>query len=224
MFDLFALFIFTLLGALKSESYPEKLSLEEEEYYLNLHKQKDKNARAKLIEHNLRLVAHIVKKYENTKEDKDDLLSIGIIGLIKAVDTFNFDAKNKLATYAARCIENEILMHLRSSKNRQNVTWLYTSIKDDSDGNKITLMDVIKDESPAIETKMLLDESLSKLKKAFHVLNDRELEIIEKRYGINNTVIMTQKEIAKELRISRSYVSRIEKRALMKLYLEMVNK
>ncbi len=224
LFDLFTLFIFPLLGALKSSSYPEKLEAEEENYYLNLHKKGDKNARAKLIEHNLRLVAHIIKKYENTKEEKDDLLSIGIIGLIKAVDTYNFDLNSKLATYAARCIENEILMHLRSNKNKQNVSWLYSSIGNDKDGNKITLMDIVKDETPLEENKMILDESIKNLKDSFKVLTKRELEIIEKRYGINNQEIKTQKEIAKEYKISRSYVSRIEKRALMKLYIEMNNK
>lgn len=222
MFDFFSFFIFPFLGALKSESYPDKLSQEDEEKYLLLFKNGNNDARNKLIEHNLRLVAHIVKKYENTKEDKDDLLSIGIIGLIKAVDTYNFDAPNKLGTYAARCIENEILMHLRSNKNRQNLSWLFSSIGCDKDGNDLTLMDVVKDLSDPIEDKMIHNESILKLRNALKVLNNRELEIISKRYGLDSSKPKTQKEIANELNISRSYVSRIEKRALMKLYLELL--
>lgn len=222
MFDIFSFLLFPFLGALKSESYPEKLTAEEEINYLTLFKNGSNKARNKLIEHNLRLVAHIVKKYENTKEDKDDLLSIGVIGLIKAVDSFNFNATNKLGTYAARCIENEILMHLRNTKNKNNNSYLLSSIGSDKDGNELLLMDVIKDESKPLEESLVLNESLEKLQKALEILNDREKDIISKRYGINNHKTMTQKEIAKEMKISRSYVSRIEKRALMKLYLELL--
>ena len=221
MFNLLSLFIFPFFGTIKSESYPPALSTDEEKRYIDLMEQGDENARNKLIEHNLRLVAHIAKKYENTFEDKDDILSIGIIGLIKAVDSFNYNAKNKLATYAAKCIENEILMHFRSNKNKRNFTWLSTPIGLDKDGNEIELMDVVKDESIPVEEQMIIDESHKKLYTALKLLNTRELDIISRRYGLLGKKVETQKDIAKGMKISRSYVSRIEKRALMKLYLAM---
>jgi len=180
-------------------------------------------ARNKLIEHNLRLVAHIAKKYENTFEDKDDILSIGIIGLIKAVDSFNVKATNKLATYAAKCIENEILMHLRSNKNKRNYTWLSTPIGLDKDGNEIELMDVVKDPGKIVDEEMIEEEKFEKLYNSMKLLNPRELDVISKRYGLFGKQIETQKDIAKKMKISRSYVSRIEKRALMKLYLAMLD-
>lgn len=222
MLDLFLFLLFPFLGSLKSESYPEKLSPEDEEKYLKAFQNNDQEARAKLIEHNLRLVAHIVKKYENTSDERDDLLSIGIIGLIKGVDTFNHNANNKLATYAARCIENEILMHIRSNKNKKNVGSLNSSIGLDKDGNDIKLIDIVKDESVGVLDSLILDESISKLNKALKLLSKREYEIISRRYGINQQSAETQKEIAQKMKISRSYVSRIEKRALMKLYLELL--
>ena len=221
LFDLLSMFMFPFFGTIKSESYPPALSTEEEKEYIDLMEQGDKNARNKLIEHNLRLVAHIAKKYENTFEDKDDILSIGIFGLIKAVDSFNYNAKNKLATYAAKCIENEILMHLRSNKNKRNYTWLSTPIGLDKDGNEIELMDIVKDEGMPIEEQMIVDETHKKLYEAIKLLNPRELDIISRRYGLFNKPVETQKDIAKNMRISRSYVSRIEKRALMKLYLSI---
>ena len=223
MFDFLSFLIFPFFGALKSESYPEKLTEEEEYKYLSLLKQKDKNARNKLIEHNLRLVAHIVKKLDYTNDDRDDLLSIGIIGLIKAVDTFNFDATNKLATYASKCIENEILMYFRSNKNQYKTSYLNAPVGIDKEGQEIYLIDIIKDENENIEKKAILHKSKENLFKSLHVLNKRELSIIEMRYGINNTPIKTQKEIANLYRISRSYVSRIEKRALMKLYRQLIS-
>ena len=215
--------IFPFFGALKSESYPDKLSVEDEVKYLSLHKEGDKYARNKLIEHNLRLVAHIVKKYENVAEEKDDLLSIGIIGLIKAVDTFNHSANNKLATYAARCIENEVLMQLRSNKNRKNLCYLNSAVSTDREGNEISLVDIIRDENESTLDSIIREESIDKLRTALSILNERELDVIERRYGINNRPFETQKEIASKLNISRSYVSRIEKRALMKLYLELLD-
>lgn len=214
--------IFPFFGAIKSESYPPKLTEEEEKYYLELWQKKDKNARSKLIEHNLRLVAHIAKKYENTSEEKDDILSIGIIGLIKAVDTYHYDSNNKLATYAARCIENEILMALRSNKNKRKYLYLQSPIGVDKDGNEIELLDVIKDQTPDVLETMIKDNEISDLRNALKTLTDRELEIIEKRYGLSGAKAQTQKEIAKEMSISRSYVSRIEKRALMKLYFALI--
>ena len=221
MFDLLMLFIFPFFGTIKSESYPPALTAEEEKEYILLMENGDINARNKLIEHNLRLVAHIAKKYENTFEDKDDILSIGIIGLIKAVDSYNFNAKNKLATYAAKCIENEILMHFRSNKNKRNYTSLQTPIGLDKDGNEIELLDIVKDESIIVDEQMVIDEQHKKLHQSLKLLNERELDIISRRYGLYNKKIETQKDIAKAMKISRSYVSRIEKRALMKLYLAM---
>ena len=210
-----------LLGAINSQSFPEVLSPEEEEKYLNAWKNKDLNARNMLIEHNLRLVAHIVKKYENTKEDKDDLLSIGSFGLIKAVDTYNFNNNTKLATYAARCIENEILMHLRSNKKYKDTASLYAPIGEDKEGNEIKLCDIIEDTTPSALTTLIKDEQIKAMNEALKTLNERELDIISRRFGLNGHLVETQKEIAKSMNISRSYVSRIEKRALTKLYLHL---
>ena len=219
--NFFNIFLFPFLGNLKSESYPDKLSSEDEERYLNNFKNGSREARDKLILHNLRLVAHIVKKYESTNESKDDLLSIGAIGLIKGVDTYKFDNNNKISTYLARCIENEILMHLRSNKNKNNNLCLNQELKNEKDGNEIKLIDLISDDSKPILDKLIEEEKIKALNKALRVLDDFELDIISRRYGINGRKLETQKEIAKSIGISRSYVSRIEKRALMKLFLEL---
>ena len=219
MFNLLTFLLLPLLGSINSQSFPEVLSEEEENHYLSLWQKKDMEARNKLIEHNLRLVAHIIKKFESTHEDKDDLLSIGCFGLIKAVDTYNFKSGTKLATYAARCIENEILMHLRSSKKYKDTSSLYTPIGEDKEGNEIRLCDIIEDPSPSISDTIILEEHNKVLNNALKILNERELDIISRRFGLNEHFIETQKEIAKSLKISRSYVSRIEKRALTKLYL-----
>ena len=208
-----------MLGSISSESYPEILSLEEEKKYLEAWAKKDEDARKILIEHNLRLVAHIVKKFENTKEDKDDLLSIGAFGLIKAVDSYNINSNTRLATYASRCIENEILMHLRKIKSQKQITWLSSPIGTDKEGNEITLSDIIIDESPTHTEKIIKDEKTKKIRESLKILNDRELEIINARFGFNNHPVETQKEISERLNISRSYVSRIEKRALSKIYI-----
>lgn len=221
MINLLLLLMFPLLGSINSESYPNVLSPEEEEKYLNLWKNKDYEARNILIEHNLRLVAHIVKKFENTKEDKDDLLSIGAFGLIKAVDTYNFDSPTKLATYASKCIENEILMYLRTTKKRKQTTSLSTPIGQDKDGNEIKLSDVLEDESPTQIERLITEEHKKRLMEALKILDERELDIISRRFGLSNYEPTTQREIAKTLNISRSYVSRIEKRALTKLYLHL---
>ncbi|MCI6013478.1 MAG: RNA polymerase sporulation sigma factor SigK [Coprobacillus sp.] len=215
--------ILPLLGSIASNSFPEVLSPEEEKLYLEKFKNGDSEARNALIEHNLRLVAHIVKKFENTKEDKDDLLSIGSMGLIKAIDTYNFDNNAKLSTYASRCIENEILMHLRQIKNQKQTTCLYAKIGEDKEGNEIHLSDVIEDPSIPISIKLENEETIREIKESLKQLSDREYTIIKYRYGLDNTLPMTQRELAKYLNISRSYVSRIEKRALTKLYLEIKN-
>lgn len=221
IFSLLSLFFLPLLGSINSQSFPEVLSPEEEQKYLIRLQNKDLEARNILIEHNLRLVAHIVKKFDNTRIDKDDLLSIGAYGLIKAVDSYNFNSTTKLSTYASRCIENEILMYLRSNKKHKDVTSLYSSIGEDKEGNEIRLCDVIEDSSPIPSKKIVYDEHSKRLKQALSILNDRELDIISRRFGLNGMTIETQKEIAKSLNISRSYVSRIEKRALTKLYLQL---
>ncbi len=221
IFSLLSLFFLPLLGSINSQSFPDVLSAEEEKKYLIRLQNKDLEARNVLIEHNLRLVAHIVKKFENTKIDKDDLLSIGAYGLIKAVDTYNFSNSTKLSTYASRCIENEILMYLRSNKKHKDVTSLYASIGEDKEGNEIHLCDIIEDTSPIPSEQIIYDEHTKRLKQALSVLNERELDIISRRFGLNGMMVETQKEIAKSLNISRSYVSRIEKRALTKLYLQL---
>lgn len=219
MFGLFSLLLVPLIGAINSGSFPDVLTPDEELELLERLKLNDLDARNKLIEHNLRLVAHIVKKFENAKEDKDDLLSIGAFGLIKAVDSFKIESGAKLATYASRCIENEILMHLRSNKKRKDVTSLYTPIGEDKEGNEIRLCDIIEDPTPLYSSTLIKEEYETKLKAALKILDERELDILSRRFGLNDTFIETQKEIAKSLKISRSYVSRIEKRALTKIYL-----
>ena len=181
----------------------------------------DKNARNKLIEHNLRLVAHIVKKYDN-KSETDDLISIGTIGLIKGIDSFSYKNGARLTTYCARCIENEILMNYRNNKkNNKNVS-INEAIGFDKDGNEITLLDILKTPDPDFAMNIHKNNNIKLLKKYFNVLNEREKNIIIKRYGLNNQDEITQKEIAKELNISRSYVSRIEKRALTKMLREFI--
>lgn len=223
MFGLLSFLILPLVGAINQESFPEVLSSEEEHLLLVKAANGDLASRNLLIEHNLRLVAHIVKKYENTKENKDDLLSIGSFGLIKAVDTYKLSSGTKLATYASRCIENEILMHLRSIKKNKDTTSLYTPIGEDKEGNEIRLCDIIEDPSDLISTQLIEDEYYRLLKTALEVLDERELDVISRRYGLNDYPIQTQKEIASTLNISRSYVSRIEKRALTKIYLFLKN-
>lgn len=211
-------FLLPIIGAIKSESYPRKLTAEEErDYLLQYATTKDMNARNKLIEHNLRLVAHIAKKYENTMEDKDDILSIGILGLMKAVDSYQISANNKLATYAARCIENEILMTLRANKNKRNIIHLQSPISTDKDGNEMELLDFIEDKNTDLYKSYENRKIQENLDKALKTLSTREYDIISRRYGLTREA-QTQKEIAQELKISRSYVSRIEKRALLKLY------
>ena len=198
-----------------SGSFPPALSSKKETELLILKENGDENARNKLIEHNLRLVAHVVKKYY-TDDDQDDLISIGTIGLIKAVNTFKSDKKIRLATYAARCIENEILMHFRNNKKYAQDVHISDPIDTDKNGNALTLIDIIADEGnieEEIETKIRIQRLNDILYKA---LNKRELEIIKMRYGIG-TKELTQREIAKKLGISRSYVSRIETAALLKL-------
>lgn len=202
--------------------FPDPLSKEEEEECIKKASLGDKEARNKLIEHNLRLVAHIVKKYDHKVGDADDLISIGTIGLIKGVDSYSFKHKTRLTTYCARCIENEILMHFRSDKkNNKNIS-IDEPVGFDKEGNVITFLDVLKTPKPDFALDIHLQNNLNSLKKYFKVLTPREKNIITKRYGLDGNDEITQKEIASELGISRSYVSRIEKRALTKILKEFI--
>ena len=214
--------LFFMTGNYSNTVFLEPLSKEEEEKQINLMINGDNNARNKLIEHNLRLVAHIVKKFETKKTSTDDLISIGTIGLIKGIDSYKNSLDTRITTYAARCIENEILMYFRSNKKYQNIISLDDTIGYDKDGNQISLIDLLKDDNKPLEEQVNLKENIYLLNKYLNKLNNREKEIIIKRYGLFNTKDMTQKEIAKELKISRSYVSRIEKRALTKIIREFI--
>jgi RNA polymerase sporulation-specific sigma factor len=208
-------------GSYSNNAFPDPLPKEEEDKQIELLLQKDINARNTLIEHNLRLVSHIAKKY-NSKYENDDLISIGIIGLIKGIDSFSKDKGTKLTTYAAKCIENEILMHFRNEKKNMNNISLEEKIGFDKDGNEIELIDVIKTPDQDYIEKINFKDNLLSLLKYINILTAREKTIIFKRYGLFNHKELTQKEIAKELNISRSYVSRIEKRALTKLLREFI--
>lgn len=201
--------------------FDSPLSKEDEQMYIERHLKGDKDARNKLIEHNLRLVAHIVKKYES-RGNTDDLISIGTIGLIKGIDSYRPQKKVKLTTYAAKCAENEILMYFRSNKKYNNNISLNDVIGHDKDGGDITLIDVLKEETESPIKTIEYNDNIAHLSKYLTVLNKRELEIIKMRYGLLNTSEKTQKEIAKKLGISRSYVSRIEKRALIKMLREFI--
>lgn len=209
------------VGFIKGDIYPEPLNKEDEDKYIeDLLTKNDSYAREQLIEHNLRLVAHIAKKYESKNDLLEDLISIGIIGLIKAVDSFSNEKGVKLATYSAKCIENEILMHLRSNKKNSKNVSLFDAIGEDKDGSIITLMDVVPSSSLPIDLQLDRKNKISKLISYLPKLDERELEIISLRYGLGNNEELTQKEVAKKFNISRSYVSRIEKRALTKLLQE----
>lgn len=209
-------------AAYSNNVFPEPLSNKEEQELLDKIKNNDKLARDKLIEHNLRLVAHIVKKYDNKSEDTDDLISIGTIGLIKGIDSFNNNHSTKLTTYIAKCIENEILMYYRTNKHNNRNISLNEPIGYDKEGDEITLIDILKTPNPDFAIDIHNQNNIKLLDKYYNVLNKREKEIITKRYGLNNNDILTQKEIAKEFKISRSYVSRIEKRALTKMLKEYI--
>lgn len=208
----------------KNHAFPQPLPPEEEAKYIKLMQDGDADARNKLIEHNLRLVAHIVKKFENTGEDMEDLISIGTIGLIKGIESFSVKKGTKLATYAARCIENEILMHLRALKKVKKDVSLHDPIGQDKEGNEISLIDILEAENTDVIEYIQLNMEIDKLKDYLTILTNREKEVIVYRYGLNDYKELTQREIAKKLNISRSYVSRIEKRALMKVFHEYFRK
>ncbi len=214
------LFFFT--GSYSNNLFPDPLSNQEEEECILKMKNGDKEARNKLIEHNLRLVAHIVKKFEHDANIQDDLISIGTIGLIKGIDTYSNNKNVKLTTYCARCIQNEILMYYRSNNKYNKNISINDSIGYDKDGNEITIVDILKSDKPDFALDLYQKENVKLLSEYIKVLNRREKEIITYRYGLNNNDELTQKEIAKKLHISRSYVSRIEKRALTKMLREFI--
>ncbi|PKR79071.1 RNA polymerase sporulation sigma factor SigK [Halalkalibacillus sediminis] len=221
IFKLITLFfhnMYFFASYVKGHAFPQPLSKEDEKKYLLRWQDGDLEARNKLIEHNLRLVAHIAKKYENNKEEQEDLISIGTIGLIKGVESYSMDKGTKLATYVARCIDNEILMFLRSSKKSNKDISLQDPIGHDKEGNEISLMDILKSDQPDLVEKIQTSMEIEKIFQYIHLLDEREKEVIAKRYGLNQMKEYTQREIAQELEISRSYVSRIEKRALMKMF------
>ncbi|MGI6094949.1 MAG: RNA polymerase sporulation sigma factor SigK [Lachnospiraceae bacterium] len=200
------------------QTFLKPLTADEEKYYLGQYQKGDLEAKNILIERNLRLVAHIVKKYQGVEEELDDLISIGTIGLIKAIHTFDANKANRLSTYAARCIDNELLMMLRSKKKISREVSLYDPIGTDKEGNEINLLDVIE-AAPVDATEIyILKEDVKKLSRLLQtVLTPRELEVITLRYGLFGEEELTQREIGAKLKISRSYVSRIEKNALLKL-------
>jgi len=205
-----------------TNSFPQPLTPEEEIKYLEAYRNGDEEAKNILIERNLRLVAHIVKKYSSFTKDIDDLISIGTLGLIKAITTFDTDKGTKLATYAARCIENEILMTIRNVRKTRNEVFLQEPIGVDKEGNEISLMDILGTDGDSIinevDNRIQIKKLMNRMKNS---LKDREKLVLELRYGLLNGVTKTQMEIAKALGISRSYVSRIEKKALNKLAKEL---
>ena len=213
---------FFVTGSYSNGVFLEPLSAEEEAKYLELKMLGDNDARNKLIEHNLRLVAHIVKKFDVNKTDQDDLISIGTIGLIKGVDTFSPKKNVKLTTYCARCIENEILMYFRSNNKFSKNISINDTIGYDKDGNLIAIQDILRTPKEDFIEDITLKDNIKLLGKYIKVLTPREKEILVKRYGLFDNDPLTQKEIAKSMSISRSYVSRIEKRALTKILREFI--
>ncbi len=209
--------IFFFTGAVDGSSYPKPLSREEEEKYLKLAREGDLQAKEMLIKHNMRLVAHIVKKYTGAAET-DDMISVGSLGLIKAINTYEEGHGTRLATYTARCIENEILMLIRAGKKHKGNMSLSDPVGTDKDGNELTLMDLLYEKEDkvfgSVEQRIMQEKFLSAIGK---LLNERELEIICMRYALTGNAPLAQREVAQKLKISRSYVSRIEKRALEKL-------
>jgi len=209
--------ILLLVSYITSNTFPQPLSESEEAFYLNELRRGNENARQVLIERNLRLVAHIVKKFDSTGEEIDDLISIGTIGLIKAINTFNPGKGVRLATYASRCIENEILMHLRQLKKVKSEVYIYDPIGVDKEGNEITLIDILGTHPDIVSETVENRLEQRRLQEKVRLLTVREKKVLELRFGLADGLRKTQREIAKSLGISRSYVSRIEKRAIGKL-------
>ena len=204
------------------QSFPQPLSAAQETVYLRQYQNGDMHARDILIERNLRLVAHIVKKYMNSGKETDEMISVGIVGLVKAVNTYNFEKGSRLATYAARCIDNELLMLMRGDRKLSREVSLYDPIGTDKEGNEITLLSIIEHEDEDIIDQLDKKQSLRKLSKILSkVLTPREYFVVIRRYGLYGHHETTQRELAEQLNISRSYVSRIEKKALEKLRLQL---
>lgn len=200
-----------------TSSFPSTLTPQQEREYFAKYKAGDQHAKTVLVSHNLRLVAHIVKKYSNSQKDADDLISVGAIGLIKAIETYSLDKGTQLSTYAARCIENEILMLFRTTKKQKNIISLDEKIGTEKDGNEVVLGDVLSenvDLIDEIDTNIITEDILKLIK---DVLTPREYQILVLRYGIGGRVAYTQREVAQKLGISRSYISRIEKKAISKI-------
>ena len=204
------------------QSFPQPLSAAQETVYLRQYQNGDMHARDILIERNLRLVAHIVKKYMNSGKETDEMISVGIVGLVKAVNTYNFEKGSRLATYAARCIDNELLMLMRGDRKLSREVSLYDPIGTDKEGNEITLLSILEHEDEDIIDQLDKKQSLRKLSKILSkVLTPREYFVVILRYGLYGHHETTQRELAEQLNISRSYVSRIEKKALEKLRLQL---
>ena len=224
LFHLFESFrnLLPFTASYSNQVFKELLKKEEEEECIKKMQQGDHTARDLLIEHNLRLVAHIVKKFDYKNIDQDDLISVGTIGLIKGVDTFLSSKGNRLTTYCAKCIQNEILMYFRANnKNNRNIS-LNESVGFDKEGNEISILDILKAPRPDFLEEIQLKDDVELLNKYLKVLTDRERDIIVKRYGLMGNKEQTQKMIASNMHISRSYVSRIEKRALTKILREFI--
>ncbi|WP_188883141.1 RNA polymerase sporulation sigma factor SigK [Alicyclobacillus cellulosilyticus] len=208
----------TLATGFVNQSFPQPLSREEEQRYFERWRQGDREAYQKLIEHNLRLVAHVAKKFDQSGIDHDDLISIGTVGLIKAVETYQPAKGTKFATYAARCIQNEILMQLRSLKKTRRDVSLYSPIGMDKDGNEVTIADVLGSESDETEEAVSRRMEIGHMRRLMEILDERERRVIDLRFGLADGREWTQNEVADALGISRSYVSRLEKRALLKMF------
>lgn len=207
-----------MLGYIRSQAFEQPLPPEKEQQLFQQMYAGDEKARHLLIEHNMRLVAHIAKKYASRQEDLEEYISIGSIGLLKAVSSYTPDKKTKLSTYAARCIENEILMYLRKIKKQKQETSLHDQVGQDVEGGTLTLADLLPSPELPVDEQLAYKELTSHMYQWLHVLDEREVEIIQHRYGLFHYKPLTQVALAAKLGISRSYVSRIEKRALVKLY------
>ncbi len=217
LFNIFSSLMFLIMHVTGAGSFPKALSKKEESEYLELMQKGDVVARKKLIEHNLRLVAHVIKKYYTQESDHDDLISIGTIGLIKAIDSFKPNKGIKLSSYASKCVENEVLMHFRSQKKTLHDVSIHETIDSDKNGNTLTIMDTMSqddDIADEIDTRIKCKSLYSYLGT---LLDEREREIVILRYGLYGKKPLTQREVAQKLDISRSYVSRIEKKALERL-------
>ncbi|MBR0449058.1 MAG: RNA polymerase sporulation sigma factor SigK [Peptococcaceae bacterium] len=206
-----------LTGYLSQNAFPQPLEEHDEAEWVKRLQKGDAEAKDVLIQHNLRLVAHIAKKFDNVAEDQDDLISIGTIGLIKAINTFNPGKKAKLGTYAARCIENEILMHIRAQRKHKCEVSLNEPIGTDSEGNQISLRDILGTDGDMVAEEVEQNCEYLNLLRHMHCLTGREQKVVAMRYGLDGTDALTQKEVGERLGVSRSYVSRIEKKALEKL-------